>query len=180
MKKVSSKALLISMFLVLAGFNAAFGEEKVLDLSGILRTSYSLAGDTAAVKETGEAIYLAQGDTNKALAALKNILIEHKPAARYLKDNEEADIIIFRGVLTTLGKIELERVVSKDNSFEVYVKYLDITGLNTPSQPAVIIPLGKLPAGKYSVALYVDGGSRKKTEFTVKRAPFSIDFRKKR
>lgn len=180
MKRVSSKALLMSMFLVLAAGNAASEGEKTLDLTAVLRTSYSLGGDTAAVKGTEEAIYFAQGDTNKALVALKNILIEHKRPARALNDNEEVDIIIFRGVLTTLGKIELTKVVSKDNSFEVYAKYLDITGLNTPSQPAVIIPVGKLPIGKYSVTLYVNDESRKKAEFTVRRAPFCIDLRGKR
>lgn len=186
MKRVSSKALLILMFFVLSGScpglyaeDIASRGEKTLSLTGILRTSYALGGDTAAVKETGEAIYLAQGDTNKALGTLKNILIEHKPPARYLNDNEEVNIIIFRGVLRELGKIELTKVVPKDSSFEVYAKYLDITGLNTPSQPAVIIPVGKLPVGKYSVVLYVDDELRKKAEFTVRRVPFTIDLRKK-
>lgn len=186
MKRVSSKALLISMFLVLAGlYSALYAEdaasegEKTLDLTGVLRTSYSLGGDTATVKEAGEAIYIVQGDMNRALATLKDILIEHRPAARSLNDNEEVDIIIFRGVLTTLCKIELTKVISRDNLFEVHAKYLDITGLNTPSQPAVIIPLGKLPIGKYSVVLYADGELRKKAEFTVRHAPFFIDLRKK-
>jgi hypothetical protein len=186
MNKVSSKDLLIFMVLVLAGFCPVLYAEdvipeggKTLDLTGVLRTSYSLGGDTSAVKAAGESIYLAQGSANKALTALKDILIERKPAARPLNDDEEIDIIIFRGILTTLCKIELAKVVFKDNSFEVYVKYLDITGLNTPSQPAVIIPVGKLPVGKYSVVLYADGELRKKAEFTVRRAPFFIDLRKK-
>lgn len=186
MKTMLSKGLLISVVLALAGSCPALyaGDVipeggKTLDLTGVLRTSYSLGGDTASVKAAGESIYLAQGSTNKALAALKDILIEHKPSARPLNDNEEIDIIIFRGVLTTLCKIELPKVVFKDNSFEVYVKYVDIIGLNTPSQPAAIIPVGKLPIGKYSVALYADGELRKKAEFTVRRTPFFIDLRKK-
>jgi hypothetical protein len=187
MNKISLKDLFIFMALAVAGFcPVLYAEdlisegEKTLDLTGILRTSYSLGGDTGSVKAAGEAIYLAQGSTNKALAALKDILIEHKPAERPLNSNEETDIIIFRGILTTLCKIELTKVISKDNFFEVYAEYLDITGLDTPSQAAVIIPVGKLPIGKYSVVLYAGGELRKKAEFTVRRAPFFIDLRKKR
>lgn len=179
MKGVSPKPLLILMFLVLAAGNAASEEERTLDLTGVLRTSYSLGCDTAGVKDKEEAIYFAYGDTNKALATLKNILIEHKPAVWTLNDNEQINIIVFRGVLPGLGKIEVNKVVSKSSSFEIYAKYIDISDINVASQPAVIIPVGKLPIGKYPVVLYVDDQLHKKANFTVRRAPFAIDLRKK-
>lgn len=186
MKGVSSKPLLILIFLVLFGFypglraeDSTQQAEKTLDLTGVLRTSYSLGCDTAGVKDKEEAIYFAYGNTNKALATLKNILIEHKPAAWTLNDNEEINIIVFRGVLPGLGKIEVNKVVSKSSSFEIYAKYIDISGINVASQPAAVIPIGKLPIGKYSVALYVEDQLHKQTNFTVRRAPFAIDLRKK-
>lgn len=185
MKKATSRILWIVIAAVLSGFypglyaeDAAQPAEKTLDLTAVFRTSYALGGDTAGVKEKEEAIYFAQGDTYKALAILKNTLIEHKPL-RFLDTSEQIDIIIFRGVLSNLGKIELIKAVSKGNSFEVYAKYIDIPGADIPSQPAVIIPVGKLPKGKYSAALYVEDQLHKKVNFTVRRAPFTIDLHKK-
>lgn len=186
MKKVSSKVLLSLMLLALFGHypglyseEPARQEENILSLTGILRSSYALGGDTAGVKEKGEAIYFTQGETSRALVTLKNILIEHKPAAWTLNDNEEINIIVFRGVLPGLGKIEVNKVVSKSRSFEIYAKYIDISDINVASQPAVVIPLGKLPIGKYSVVLYVEDQLHKQVNFTVRRAPFTIDLHKK-
>lgn len=186
MKKVSSKVLLSLMLLALFGhYPGLYSEEpapqekNTLNLSGILRSSYALGGDTAGVREKGEGIYLTQGETAKAFAALKNILIEHKPALWKLNDNEQINMIVFRGVLPDLGKIEINKVVFKNNSFEIYAKYIDISGINVASQPAAVIPIGKLPIGKYSAALYVEDQLHKEVKFTVRRPPFTIDLREK-
>jgi len=187
MKKVSSKVLLSLMLLLFLGHypglyseEPALQEENILSLTGILRSSYALGGDTAGVKEKGEAIYLIQGETSRALVTLKNILIEHKPAAWILNDNEEINIIVFRGVLPGLGKIEVNKVVSKSSSFEIYAKYIDISDINVASQPAAVIPIGKLPKGKYSVALYVEDQLHKQEKLTVRRTLFVKKKKKKK
>lgn len=154
------------------GFNFIFtpegiAQEKELSLTEIFRTCYALGGDVEGVKEKGEEIYVAKGTINKALSVLRDILIEHRRPPRSFRRKDLINIIVFRGILPAQGKIEITKVVSKDNAFEVYAKYFDFSDLDIPSQPAAIIPLGKLPRGKYNVALYVDGQLHKKIEFKI-------------
>ncbi|KPK41923.1 MAG: hypothetical protein AMJ78_04135 [Omnitrophica WOR_2 bacterium SM23_29] len=155
------------------GFNLIFApegiaQEKELSLTGILRTSYALGGDVEGVEGKGEEIYVAKGTINKVLSVLRGILIEHKRPVRSFRRKDLINIIVFRGILPAQGKIEITRVASKDNAFEVHAKYFDFSELDIPSQPAAIIPLGKLPRGKYSAALYVDGQLHKKVEFKIR------------
>lgn len=147
---------------------ATADEEKLIDIQKIFRTNYSLGGDTLDVKRKEEAIYLSKGDINGAVATLKNIIIENKAPIRSFKPVDSINLIIFRGVLPVLGKIEVTKAVFRDKHIEVYAKYIDIPEINVPSQPAVVIPLGKLPKGKYTVSLLVDSQLRKETSFIVK------------
>ena len=62
---------------------------------------------------------------------------------------------------------KISPVVLKDSNIEVYAEYADFPGYDIASQPAAIIPLGKLPPGKYAVSLFVDSKLRKKIEFKV-------------
>lgn len=143
--------------------------EKVLSLENIFRTTYALSADTAALKEIKEAIYLSKGDIKKALATLKDIVIEKRRPERSFTKQDSVNIIVFRGVLPFQGKVEITKLVSKGNDFEIYAKYTEFSGLDIPSEPAAIIPLGKLPSGKYSVALYVDDKIVTKTDFDIKK-----------
>ena len=173
MKRGYVYILSVLIVLVCFGFNLLCVPEdvaeKVLSLDGIFRTSYALGGDLAGLRGGDEAIYVAKGNIQKALSTLKDILIEQKRPRRSFSKRDSVNIIIFRGALPTLGKIEVTKFVSKGNTFEVYAKYIDFPELDIPSQPAAIIPLGKLPSGKYSVDLYVDNQSRKKVEFKIRR-----------
>ena len=143
--------------------------EKVLSLDDIFRTSYALGGDLTGAKETGEAIYVAKGNIQKALSTLKDIIVKKRRPVRTFNKRNLINIIVFRGALPTHGKIEITKLVSKGNSFEVYARYINFPDLDIPSQPAAIIPLKKLPRGKYSVNLYVDNQLRKTVEFKVSR-----------
>lgn len=173
MKRQELYFLFALVFFVCLGLNLfGFCEDAAqtnLSLENIFRTSYALSGDTAGLKEVGEAIYLAKGNIQKALSTLKDIIIERRRPIWAFSKRDSINIIVFRGILPTQGKIEITKLALRGNVYEVYVKYLDFAELDIPSEPAAIIPLGKLPAGKYAVALYVGGQLRKKAEFRVKR-----------
>ncbi len=159
----------ISVFLVVNFVFCEDGKETILNIKDIITANHALSGDTVGVKDEGEALYLVKGETIRAMTALKEILIEHKRAARSFKTRDPINLIIFRGVLQTFGKIEVLKIVSKDNCFMVYTTYLDIPDPKIPSEPAVIVPFGKLPVGKYSILLYVSEQLHKKAEFSVTR-----------
>lgn len=151
--------------------SACFSEqpnEKALSLENIFRTSYALSGDTAGGKGKEEAVYLSKGSLQKALATLKDIIIEKKRPNWIFSKQDSINIIVFRGTLSTQGKIEITKLISKGNVFEIYAKYIDFSELNIPSEPVAIIPLGKLPSGKYTVSLYINDQIRKKAEFKVR------------
>lgn len=151
--------------------SACFSEqpnEKVLSLENVFRTSYALSGDTKGVTQKGEAVYLSNGNVQKALSTLKNIIIEKKRPERSFSKRDSINVIVFRGIMPTQGKIEITKIVSKGNAFEIYAKYIDFSELNIPSEPAAIIPLGKLPSGKYTVSLYINDQLHKKAEFKVR------------
>lgn len=148
--------------------NVTQTNEKSLGLEDIFRTSYALSGDTAGIKQTEESVYLSKGNIQKALSTLKGIIIEKKRPDWIFSKRDSINIIVFRGILSTQGKIEITKMVSKGNSFEIYAKYIDFPELDIPSEPVVIIPLGKLPSGKYTVALYINDQVRKKVEFKVR------------
>lgn len=176
MRRGQMRLLFILIAFIYLGLDfACFSEEavqtaeKVLSLEGIFRTSYALGGDLTGTKETGETIYVAKGDNRKTLKFLKGVLIEKVRPVWTFNKRDHINIIVFRGTLPTHGKIEITKLVSKGNSFELYAKYINFPDLDIPSQPAAIIPLGTLPRGKYSVGLYVDNQLRKKVEFKVSR-----------
>lgn len=163
-------------FLICLGLSLICFSEDVaqtnLSLANIFKTSYALAGDTAGVKQTQEAIYLAKGNIQKALSNLREILIEKKRPLWSFSKRDSINIIVFRGILPKQGKIEITKLVLKGNVYEVYAKYIDFAELDIPSEPAVIVPLGKLPAGKYVVALYVDEQLRKEAKFKIRKWAF--------
>lgn len=180
LKKTLISALLIlpAISLNLYADEGSLVQEKNLDLSKIFITVYALGCDISEVKEKEEGIYLAKGDVNNSLAVLKDILIEHTHPFDCFEEGEQINAIIFRGILLKHGKIAINTVIYKETSFAVYAHYDDTSDLNIPSQPAAIIPLGKLPIGKYRIKLYVEGQESKQKDFIVRRAPFKLDLTK--
>ena len=162
---------LIPVFLAVplsaAGEGAA--SEKALGMENVIITCYALGGDTSNQKAFEENIYLAKGDSNQAIAALKEIVIEGKRPVWSFKMKDQIEVIIFRGAFLTLCKIGIKKVALKNSNIEVYAEYADFPDCNAASQPAAIIPIGKLPPGKYAVTLFVDSKLRKKIEFKVFR-----------
>lgn len=143
--------------------------EKVLGLENVIITCYALGGDTSDQKAFREDIYLAKGAPNQAIAALKEIINEGRKPVWSFKMKDQIEVIIFRGAFLTLCKIGIKKVALKDSSIEVYAEYSDFPDCSVASQPAAIIPVGKLPPGKYDVTLFVDSKLRKKIEFKVLR-----------
>ena len=162
---------LISVFLTvpLSVTGEEVTSEKALGLENVIMTCYALGGDTSNQKAFKEDIYLAKGDPNQAIATLKEIVIEGKRPVWSFKMKDQIEVIIFRGAFLTLCKIGIKKVTLKDSNIEVYAEYADFPDCNSASQPAAIIPVGKLPPGKYAVTLFVDSKLRKKIEFKVFR-----------
>lgn len=161
----------ISVFLTVSF--SAFGEEvkseRALGLENVVMTCYALGGDASSKKAFEEGIYLAKGDPRQAIATLKEIVIEGKRPVRSFKMRDQIEVVIFRGSFLTLCKVGVKKVVLKDSDVEVYAEYEDFPDCSSASEPAAIIPLGKLPPGKYAVSLFVDNRLRKKIEFNVSR-----------
>jgi len=162
---------LVSVFLAVSP--PAAGEEappeKALGLENVMITCYALGGDVSSKRAYEEGIYLAKGDRNKALEALKGIIIEGKRPVLSFKMKDQIEAIIFRGTFSTLYKVGIKKVVLRDSEIEVHAEYTEFPDCSTVSQPAAIIPVGKLPPGKYSVTLFVDNKLRKRIEFSVSR-----------
>ena len=162
---ISSISAFLAVLLPVTGEEVT--SEKTLGLENIVTTCYALGGDTRGQKAFREDVYLAKGNPNQAIATLKEIVIEGKRPVWSFKMQDQIEVIIFRGAFLTLCKVGIKKVVLKDSNIEVYAEYADFPGYDIASQPAAIIPLGKLPPGKYAVSLFVDSKLRKKIEFKV-------------
>ncbi len=161
----------IFFFLAVPFAGRAEGEgtpEKVLGLD-VLVTHYALGGDVSGQKTYGEAIYLSKGTPRQAIITLKEIVIEGKKPSWAFNMKDQIEIIVFRGAFPKLSKIGIKKVVLKDSNVEIYAEYKDFPGSDTPSQPAAVIPAGKLPPGKYSAILFVDNKLQKQADFRISR-----------
>ena len=165
--------LISSIFAFLTVLLSAAGEEvtseKSLGLENVRTTCYALGGDAGNRKAFEEGIYLAKGGPGQAIATLKEIVLEGKRPVWSFKMNDQIEAVIFRGSFLTLCKVGIKKVVLRDSEIEVHAEYTEFPDCSTVSQPAAIIPLGKLPPGKYAVSLFVDSKLRKKIEFKVFR-----------
>ncbi len=162
---ISSISVLLAVSLPAAGEEVK--SEKALGLENVIITCYALGGDAHSQKAFKEDIYLAKGSPSQAIATLKEIVIEGKRPVWSFKMKDQIEVIIFRGSFLTLCKVGIKKVLLKDSNIEVYAEYADFPGYDIASQPAAIIPLGKLPPGKYAVSFFVDSKLRKKIEFKV-------------
>ncbi len=162
----------ISLFVAIPFSGNAEGEgtpEKELGLENVVLTYYALGGDINGLKPGGEAVYLAKGTPKDALITLKQIALEGRRPVWSFKMKDQVNIIVFRGVFPKLNKISIKKVLLKDSSVEIYAEYKDFSGSDIPSQPAAIIPVGKLLPGKYTAILFVDNNLQKKADFKVSR-----------
>jgi len=163
--------VILSIAGLLAAALPANGKEaasaKPFGMGNIVTTCYALGGDASNKRAFEEAIYLTAGDVNQALATLKEIAFEGKKPSFSFKMQDPIEVIIFRGTFLTLGKVAIKKVSLNDSEIDVRAEYLDFPDCNTPSQPAAIIPVGKLPPGRYAVDLFVDNKMRKRIEFSV-------------
>lgn len=164
---ISSISVFLTVSLSVAGEEVK--SERALGLENVVITCYALGGDASNQKAFEEEIYLAKGDPRQAIATLKEIVIEGKKPVWSFKMRDRIEVVIFRGSFLTLCKVGIKKVVLKDSNIEVYAEYADFPDCNAASQPAAIIPVGKLPPGKYAVSLFVDSKLRKKIEFNVSR-----------
>lgn len=165
--------MIVSVYVLLAVSIPAAGEEarpeKALGLENVMMTCYALGGDVSSKRAFEEGIYLTKGDRNHALEALKEIIIEGKRPSLSFKMQDQIEAVIFRGTFLTLCKVGIKKVVLRDSEIEVHAEYTDFPDCSTVSQPAAIVPLGKLPPGRYSVDLFADNKLRKRIEFSVSR-----------
>ena len=162
----------IFLFLAVPFPGRAEGEgagEKVLGLENVVVTHYALGGNTAGQKTYGEAVYLSKGTPRQAIITLKGIVLEGKRPSWSFNMKDPIEIIVFRGTFLKLSKIVINKVVLKDSNVEVYAEYKDFPNSDIASQPAAIVPIGKLPPGKYSAILFVDNKLQKKVDFSVSR-----------
>lgn len=164
---IASVSVFLAVSLPSAGEEAR--PEKALGLENVMVTCYALGGDVSSKRAYEEGIYLTKGDRNQAIEALKEMIIEGKRPVFSFKMKDQIEAVIFRGTFLTLCKVGIKKVVLRDSEIEVHAEYTEFPDCSTVSQPAAIIPLGKLPPGKYAVSLFVDSKLRKKIEFKVSR-----------
>lgn len=101
-----------------------------------------------------------KGSIPEVKESLKEIIIEKAPQQSTFSIDDELNFVVFRGVFSSGGYgIDIDRVERQGNAFTVYATYIDPgEGMGVTlafTQPAAIIPIGKLAAGDYEARLKV-------------------------
>ncbi|MCX9012439.1 MAG: S-layer protein domain-containing protein [Candidatus Methanoperedens sp.] len=101
-----------------------------------------------------------RGSIPEVKESLKDIIIKKAAQTSTFSVNDDLNLVVFRGVFNTGGYgINIDRVEKQGNIFTVYTTYIDpgegVGVTEAFTQPAAIVPIGKLAAGDYKARLRV-------------------------
>ena len=116
--------------------------------------------------KAGEGFYVIAGDLTHVREELKKILAG-EPARSSFSRDENLNLVVFRGVFPTGGYgIEVNAVERAGNKFIVRATFTDpgrgAVVAQAFTQPTAVVPLGRLPPGRYTAELYVKEGDEEK------------------
>ncbi len=146
--------LLVLIIAVLSG--CVSEKPEVLKVNPVIDYN-ALEGFTG---NSGGVFTVIRGSIPEVKESLKDIVINKTALQSIFSVDDELNFVVFRGVFSTGGYgINIDRVERLGNVFTIHATYTD-PGKGTAvieafTQPAAIIPIGKLAAGNYEARLEV-------------------------
>jgi len=111
-------------------------------------------------EKTGQMFMVLNGSLFEVKDRLNDIVVRKAEVPSVFSSPDDLNFVVFRGVFSSGGHgILIEKVERQGNIFTIYAIYIDpgigIGVTQAFTHPTAIIPIGKLPEGRYEARLNV-------------------------